>query len=153
MFHLSIRVQLPATAPVVELGQERGYRHLREPRRLSSSGQTTEVEWIRKAGSTHALIVPPSDGSVIVASDYMPETSKDLGELTPAELRDSIIVRARAASCVFVSLWQFGSRAGYRLNLPQVPADGEIVLATEGDGTKTVWRIPFAHQPVTSARP
>ena len=128
----------PDGATPFDPGQRRGYRHLADAVQVPLTGEAVGVGCAR--------ILPPVGSTLIMARDPIGE-KPELGELDPVGPRTSIIVRTRAESALFLSLWTFGGEAA-DLALVEGDSGRDVVVTTCVGGRTDRWRLPFSSAPV-----
>lgn len=120
----------PDTTPL-DLGTNRGYRHMNNARRLPDG--TTTVPWPHCT----ARLASPAGAQLLLADD-LNEKHKRYGALTPVAGHTALIVRTRAKNALFVSLWQIG---------PGTPPDLHVQGAADTDlqitAGPTQWTLPY----------
>jgi hypothetical protein len=95
-------------AEPVDMGDERGYRHLEDARRWTGNGEPPRLTWGEGDETVHLLTAPPEDAELIVAADPPAPDKKVLGRLEPVGPRSSVMMRTRGTECAFIALWTFG---------------------------------------------
>ncbi|MCE9589312.1 MAG: heparinase II/III family protein [Planctomycetes bacterium] len=141
--HCHGEIPKPAGAEAAVLGRQRGYRH------LSQAWQhPTRKGWVDlplRAGELPVnlrVLLPGGASSLVVASDPPVDGNVPIGEFVHAEPRTAILVRSRAASALFVSVWSFGAKV--EATLAAGAADGDVVVVTSENGRATRWSLPLA---------
>jgi hypothetical protein len=143
--HVAGTPAYPAGTRAASLGQERGYRHFSDVKRLPATGASLELAWTQPAGTTRVAAVLPPRCSAWTGRDPLPEASHThaLGELDPVAPRHTLILRTRGKSALFVSAWSFGGKP-VPLRLVEGDAASDVIIKT---GTLT-WTVPVDSKPI-----
>lgn len=133
---------LPASEPI-DMGSQPGYRHLEGARLLPAQVGWTTLPF--ELGEQPARCSLWRDGApdsrLIVASDPAPCQRKPYGELTAPQPRTSLILRTRAATALFISLWSFGADVTGGAVQGQAGTDVTVELSTNGRPRR--WHLPM----------
>jgi hypothetical protein len=131
------------TSETVDMGSQPGYRHLEGARMLPAQrGWATLPFTLGEAPACCSLWLDGApDARLIVADDPAPCQRKPYGELNVPLPRTSLIVRTRAASALFVSLWSFGSDVTGGAVRGQAGTDVTVDLSIKGRSQR--WRLPL----------
>jgi hypothetical protein len=134
----------PAGTRAARFGDERGYRHFTDVKRLPAAGSALDLAWTRPGGLTRVSAVLPPRGSAWTACDPLPPADKShtLGEIGPVEPRHALILRTQGKSALFVSAWSFNGKP-VALRLRSGNAGTDVRLQT-GDGAgRRQWTFPI----------
>jgi len=126
----------------VDLGQHRGYRHLTGARQLPQESGWATVPFTLDGTLSRCAIWLDADARLIFADDPAVDSRAPIGELNPPEPRSSLIVRSRAASALFVSVWSFGDDAAEG-GAVRGKADGDVTVEVCYQGQTQRWVLPL----------
>jgi len=143
--HCLGRACVPAEARETQLGERRGYRHFSNARELPGTARDVTLEWAFEGRTTHAQLVVPAGGRVVLAEDPDGSKGQNLGELRLCWPRSTVVVRARGRSVLFASLWQWAPRVEPQACLRRVEGgpDEDVSLEVSGDTAVTTFRLPM----------
>jgi hypothetical protein len=131
-----------AGATAVTLGQPRGYRHFSQAWQHPASNGWINLPLDSGQAPTQLRVLLPSGGaSLVVAADPPVDANTPGGEFVPPRNRTAILVRTRATSTRFVSVWSFSGPV--EATLESGASDGDVVIVTRRDGHATRWSLPF----------
>ncbi len=128
----------------IELGENRGYRHLTDARALSSHrGWQTVPFRIDSVPARAEIWLGDPEARLVMARDPEPDSRRPIGDRSVPEPRTSLIVRTETDSALFVSIWSFNDSP---------PKGGGITGSASEDVTVEVdtksqterWLLPMA---------
>ena len=131
-----------AGATPTALGDRRGYRHLSDAwtHPATRGAVRLPVNFSGFAGEATLHLDDAAGARLIVAKDPPPDERTPIGDYSKPEPRAAWIVRARAKSALFVSVWSFSGPIESALECGA--ADTDVVIATRASDTAARWRVP-----------
>ncbi len=137
---------LPGATPI-ELGTDRGYRHLTNAHILHTSGDSLSLPYTLYSNPALAsLWLPGAPGAqIILAADPAVDSRTAIGDSHAPAPRTSLIVRTHVSSALFISAWSFGPRQAH-ITQASGTADSDIQVAIRTGNTAENWSIPIASQ-------
>jgi hypothetical protein len=147
--HVAGTPGLPPGSRTAKLGEERGYRHFSDVKRLPVSGKSFELTWREPGGVTSMAAVLPPGCTAWTGRDPIPEADKmhTLGEIGPVAPRHTLILRTRGKSALFVSAWSFNGQP-VPLRLVKGAAGTDVIAKTGTGKAARSWTLPVNAEPV-----
>ena len=134
----------PGAEPI-DLGQNRGYRHLTDARLHPQHDGWVVCPVTLDTGLVHAAIrldgLP--DAQLIVTRDPEPDDRIAIGDLTPPQPHTCLIVRSLTASALFVSVWGLGKTAPGAGCDVHGEACGDVTVELDHAGRTHRWQLPM----------
>jgi hypothetical protein len=127
----------------VQHSEQRGYNHLTNTRQLLIDSSSTTLSWDDGHGTTRGQILTPPGAQMILADDPIDDKPHTIGGRDVCNERTSLIVRARAAQAVFISLWSFGAGTEPLLAEMRGAAGKAIELDVSSHNLITTWHFPI----------
>lgn len=126
------------------LGDRRGYRHLTDAwaHPATQGAVRLPVVFPGFAGETTLHLDPAASARLIIAKDPPPDERTPIGDFEKPAPRTAWIVRARAKSALFVSVWSFGGAVESLLE--SGAADADVMISTRTHNATARWRVPRA---------
>lgn len=133
----------------LDLGQNRGYQHFMNARRHPQRGGWVALPFTLDTGSGRALVWLDGapDARLLLAQDPELDERTPMGDLVKPQPRTCVLVRTRASSALFVSLWSFAPAAVEPLAV-QGAAGTDVAVALQSNSRRQHWLLPF-QGPVT----
>lgn len=130
----------------VDLGAERGYRHMTDAVMHPQQGGFVNVAYTYrdKPANAQFWLDGGAKARLIVAADPRPDNRRPIGDAQKPEPRTCLMVRSKAASAVFVSLWSFGEATLSRCTEVVGDAAGDIMVQVLNAGRAQRWSLPLA---------
>ena len=135
---------LPKGTRTASLGDNRGYRHFTNIRRLPTSSQPLTLTWERHPTNTCATFIIPPQSRVFTACDPIPPADKmhTIGEIGNVEPRHTAIIRTKAREALFLSAWSF-SGTPLPLKLLKGSATTDLTLTINNKPKVQSWLVPY----------
>ena len=143
--HCQAAFALDDVAEAVNLGEQRGYLHLTDARLHRQRAGWVGVPFTLDGTPARAIVWLDGapDARLIIARDPEPDSRTPIGDRIPPQPRTCLIVRSRAASALFVSLWSFGGSTTEGRTV-RGAAGGDVAVEVQYRGQTERWLLPSA---------
>ena len=139
--HLGAPVERPPRATSVSLGGRRGYHLIKQAWRHPQRAGWITVPFTVGSLDLRTQILLPARAELIVARDPLPDDLTPIGDREKPGPRTAVIVRAKAAKVLFLSVWHFDGKT------PTVHATGtadtDVDLLIGKGRNQARWRFPI----------
>lgn len=133
----------PDSEPI-DLGQNRGYRHLEDARIQPQDGPWLTVPFQLDTLAARADIwLGTPKAKLILAHDPEPDSRRPAGDQTDPEPRTSLIVRTETNSALFISVWSFNNIAATGGEVTG-SADADVTVEIAAGSHSSRWSLPLS---------
>ena len=141
VWHCVGAIPVPSGGQAVDLGRERGYRHLNNGCKFSLK-ENRVIEWMRDGRCCRCVLVGGTGKEVILADEPLPSEAKILGELETVQDRKTVIQRIRAKEAWFVTFWSVDAGLD-RVQAKKGRRVGDLIVEGKMGRRQIRWELPI----------